>query len=106
MAERVDRMIRPDRHCCLRRSRPLQANQSSSSLDSIHALSHENLAEMATTTAGIEGLRATANTLENQGRPLPPRHLQQTISPAGAAPHKTLAPTAKKISAQASRLKR
>jgi methyl-accepting chemotaxis protein len=42
------------------------ADQSSCSLDSIHTLSHENLAEMATTTAGIESLRATAHELEHQ----------------------------------------
>jgi methyl-accepting chemotaxis protein len=42
------------------------ADQSSSSLDSIHTLSHENLTEMATTTAGIESLRATASALERQ----------------------------------------
>ncbi|MGA2898519.1 MAG: methyl-accepting chemotaxis protein, partial [Acidobacteriaceae bacterium] len=42
------------------------ADQSSSSLDSIHTLSHENLTEMATTTAGIESLRATASALEHQ----------------------------------------
>ena len=32
----------------------------------IHSLSHENLTEMATTTAGIESLRTTAVTLEQQ----------------------------------------
>jgi methyl-accepting chemotaxis protein len=64
MAERVDRMIAQIAIAASQQA--AAANQSSSSLDSIHALSHENLAEMATTTAGIEGLRATANTLENQ----------------------------------------
>jgi methyl-accepting chemotaxis protein len=42
------------------------ANQSSSSLDAIHSLSHDNLTEMATTASGIESLRTTAVTLEQQ----------------------------------------
>jgi methyl-accepting chemotaxis protein len=42
------------------------ADQSSASLDSIHSLSHDNLTEMATTAAGIESLRTTAVTLEQQ----------------------------------------
>jgi len=42
------------------------ADQSSASLDSIHSLSHDNLTEMATTTSGIESLRTTAVTLEQQ----------------------------------------
>jgi methyl-accepting chemotaxis protein len=64
MAERVDRMIAQIAIAASQQA--AAANQSSSSLDSIHTLSHENLTEMATTTAGIEGLRATANALENQ----------------------------------------
>jgi methyl-accepting chemotaxis protein len=64
MAERVDRMIAQIAIAASQQA--AAANQSSSSLDSIHTLSHENLTEMATTTAGIEDLRVTANALENQ----------------------------------------
>ena len=64
MAERVDRMIAQIAIAASQQA--ASADQSSSSLDSIHTLSFENLTEMATTTAGIEGLRATANALERQ----------------------------------------
>jgi methyl-accepting chemotaxis protein len=64
MTERVDRMIAQIAIAASQQA--AAANQSSSSLDSIHSLSHENLSEMATTTAGIESLRATANALELQ----------------------------------------
>ncbi len=64
MAERVDRMIAQIAIAASQQA--AAANQSSSSLDAIHTLSHENLTEMATTTTGIESLRATANALENQ----------------------------------------
>jgi methyl-accepting chemotaxis protein len=64
MAERVDRMIAQIAIAASQQA--AAADQSSSSLDSIHTLSHENLTEMATTTAGIQSLRATANTLEHQ----------------------------------------
>jgi methyl-accepting chemotaxis protein len=64
MAERVDRMIT---QIAIAASQQADAaNQSSSSLDSIHTLSQDNLAETATTTAGIESLRATAAALERQ----------------------------------------
>ena len=64
MAERVDRMIAQIAIAASQQA--ASADQSSSSLDSIHTLSFENLTEMATTTAGIEGLRATASALERQ----------------------------------------
>jgi methyl-accepting chemotaxis protein len=64
LAERVDRMIAQIAIAASQQA--AAADQSSSSLDSIHTLSHGNLAEMSTTTAGIEGLRATAATLESQ----------------------------------------
>jgi methyl-accepting chemotaxis protein len=64
MAERVERMV--TQIAIAASQQAAAADQSSSSLDSIHALSHENLAEMATTTAGIESLRITAATLERQ----------------------------------------
>jgi methyl-accepting chemotaxis protein len=64
MAERVERMI--TQIAIAASQQAAAADQSSSSLDSIHSLSHENLAEMATTAAGIEGLRATAASLERQ----------------------------------------
>jgi len=64
MAEQVDRMIAQIAIATAQQA--AAANQSSTSLDFIHSLSHQNLTEMSTTTAGIEGLRATANDLEHQ----------------------------------------
>jgi methyl-accepting chemotaxis protein len=64
MAERVDRMI--TQIAIAASQQAVAADQSSANLDEIHSLSHENLTEMATTTAGIESLRATAVTLEQQ----------------------------------------
>jgi methyl-accepting chemotaxis protein len=64
MAERVDRMTAQIAIAASQQA--AAADQSSSSLDSIHTLSHENLSEIAIATAGIEGLRATAVTLERQ----------------------------------------
>ncbi len=63
-AERVDRMIAQIAIAASQQA--AAADQSSSSLDSIHTLSHDNLSEMATTTAGIESLRATAAALKDQ----------------------------------------
>ena len=76
MAERVDRMI--TQIAIAASQQAAAADQSSSSLDSIHTLSHENLSEMATTAAGIETLRATAVTLEQQVEHF---HLQATAEP-------------------------
>lgn len=64
MAERVERMITQIAIAAGQQAHA--ADQSSASLDSIHLLSNENLAELATTTAGIEELRRTAATLEHQ----------------------------------------
>jgi methyl-accepting chemotaxis protein len=64
MAERVDRMIAQIAIAASQQT--VAADQSSASLDAIHSLSHENLTEMATTAAGIETLRTTAVTLEQQ----------------------------------------
>jgi methyl-accepting chemotaxis protein len=64
IAERVDRMIAQIAIAASQQAGA--ADQSSGSLDSIHALSHDNLLEMATTTAGIDSLRATAAALERQ----------------------------------------
>jgi methyl-accepting chemotaxis protein len=64
MAERVDRMI--TQIAIAASQQAVAADQSSASLDSIHSLSHENLTEMTTTAAGIESLRTTAVTLEQQ----------------------------------------
>jgi methyl-accepting chemotaxis protein len=64
MAERVDRMIAQIAIAASQQA--AAADQSSASLDAIHSLSHENVTEMATTTAGIESLRTTAVTLEQQ----------------------------------------
>src|SRR6202041_1101074 len=64
MAERVDRMI--TQIAIAASQQAVAADQSSASLDSIHSLSHDNLTEMATTASGIESLRTTAVTLEQQ----------------------------------------
>jgi methyl-accepting chemotaxis protein len=64
IAEQVDRMI--TQIAIAASQQAAAADQSSSSLDFIHTLSHDNLSEMATTTAGIESLRAIAATLESQ----------------------------------------
>jgi methyl-accepting chemotaxis protein len=62
------------------------ADQSSSSLDSIHALSHDNLSEMATTTAGIDSLRATAAALERQVERFHLNLPQSRLAPQRASP--------------------
>ncbi|MBS1798773.1 MAG: methyl-accepting chemotaxis protein [Acidobacteria bacterium] len=64
MAERVDKMIAQIAIAASQQA--AAADQSSASLDSIHTLSHDNLMEMATTASGIETLRTTAVTLEEQ----------------------------------------
>jgi methyl-accepting chemotaxis protein len=64
IAEQVDRMIAQIAIAASQQA--AAADQSSSSLDSIHTLSYDNLSEMATTTAGIEGLRTTAAALKLQ----------------------------------------
>ncbi len=64
MAERVDRMI--TQIAIAASQQATAADQSSASLDSIHSLANENLVEMSTTKAGIEGLRGTAVRLEKQ----------------------------------------
>jgi methyl-accepting chemotaxis protein len=95
MAERVDRMI--TQIAIAASQQAASADQSSSSLHSIHTLSHENLTEMATTTAGIESLRATAVALERQVDRFRLRAPQPTFearraSPARRAlPHHTIA---------------
>jgi methyl-accepting chemotaxis protein len=95
MAERVDRMIAQIAIAASQQA--ASADQSSSSLHSIHDLSHENLTEMATTTAGIESLRATAAALERQVDRFRLRAPQPTFearraSPARRAlPHPTIA---------------
>ena len=64
MAERVDRMI--TQIAIAASQQATAADQSSASLDSIHSLSNENLAEMSTTKAGIDSLRGTVVRLEKQ----------------------------------------
>lgn len=64
MAERVDKMI--TQIAIAASQQAAAADQSSASLDSIHSLSNENLAGMATTASGIESLRTTTVTLEEQ----------------------------------------
>ncbi|GAC1427757.1 MAG: hypothetical protein NVSMB62_25710 [Acidobacteriaceae bacterium] len=64
MAERVERMI--TQIAIAASQQAAAADQSSAALDSIHFLSNENLAELATTTKGIESLRRTAAALESQ----------------------------------------
>ncbi len=89
MAERVDRMIAQIAIAAAQQA--AAANQSSSSLDSIHALSNDNLSEMATTTDGIEGLRATVNALERQVDRFRINAPQQAFSATQATPtHRAL----------------
>lgn len=64
MAERVDRMIAQIAIAASQQA--AAANQSSTSLDAIHTLSHENLDEMARITQGIADLRTTARAMEQQ----------------------------------------
>ena len=64
MAERVDRMITQIAIAACQQA--TAADQSSASLDSIHSLANENLAEMSTTKAGIDSLRGTVVRLEKQ----------------------------------------
>jgi methyl-accepting chemotaxis protein len=79
MAERVDRMIAQIAIATAQQA--AAADQSSASLDAIHALSGENLEEMATTAQGIEALRASAVAMERQvGRSL----VKRAVVDAGA----------------------
>jgi methyl-accepting chemotaxis protein len=64
IAEQVDRMIAQIAIAASQQA--TSADQSSSSLDSIHALSFDNLSEMASTTNGIGSLLKTAAALESQ----------------------------------------
>jgi len=64
MAERVDRMIAQIAIATAQQA--AAADQSSASLDAIHALSGENLEEMATTAQGVEALRGAAVAMERQ----------------------------------------
>ena len=64
MAERVDRMIAQIAIATAQQA--AAADQSSASLDAIHALSGENLSEMATTAQGVEALREAAVAMEKQ----------------------------------------
>ncbi len=64
IAERVDRMIAQIAIATAQQA--AAADQSSASLDAIHALSGENLLEMATTAGGIEALQAAAVAIGGQ----------------------------------------
>ena len=64
MAERVERMI--TQIAIAAGQQASAADQSTYALDSIHTLSTENLAELATASARIEALHRTAATLECQ----------------------------------------
>jgi methyl-accepting chemotaxis protein len=93
MAERVDRMIAQIAIAASQQT--VAADQSSASLDAIHSLSHENLTEMATTAAGIESLRTTAVTLEQQVDRFSLKSAPDTRlipSPSNNQPHITLQP--------------
>jgi methyl-accepting chemotaxis protein len=93
MAERVDRMIAQIAIAASQQT--VAADQSSASLDAIHSLSHENLTEMATTAAGIESLRTTAVTLEQQVDRFSLKSARDTrLSPPSSSnqPHITLQP--------------
>ncbi len=84
MAEQVDRMI--TQIAIAASQQAVAANQSSSSLDSIYSLSYENLNEMATTASGIESLRTTAVTLEQQ---VDRFQLDSTLAVTHHQPHTT-----------------
>jgi methyl-accepting chemotaxis protein len=92
MAERVDRMI--TQIAIAASQQTVAADQSSASLDAIHSLSHENLTEMATTAAGIESLRTTAVTLEQQVDRFSLKSAPDTrlIPSSNNQPHVTLQP--------------
>jgi methyl-accepting chemotaxis protein len=93
MAERVDRMIAQIAIAASQQT--VAADQSSASLDAIHSLSHENLTEMATTAAGIESLRTTAVTLEQQVDRFSLKSASDTrLMPSSSKnqPHSTLQP--------------
>src|SRR3984885_8507137 len=93
MAERVDRMI--TQIAIAASQQTVAADQSSASLDAIHSLSHENLTEMVTTTAGIESLRTTAVTLEQQVDRFSLKSAPDTRlipAPSNRQPHTTLQP--------------
>jgi methyl-accepting chemotaxis protein len=64
IVERVDRMIAQIAIAASQQA--AAADQFSSSIDSIHILSNDNLSEMAAGAAGIESLRTTAATLKSQ----------------------------------------
>ena len=64
MAERVDRMIAQIAIATAQQA--AASDQSSASLDAIHALSGENLNDMAGTAQGIEALRAATIEMERQ----------------------------------------
>src|SRR6201996_5254063 len=88
MAERVDRMI-TQIAILAAPQRAAAADQSSANLDEIHSLSHDNLTEMATTATGIESLRTTVVTLEQQVARF---NLQSLPVLPPTAPHRTAAP--------------
>ena len=92
MAERVDRMIAQIAIAASQQA--ASADQSSSSLDSIYTISSENLTEMATTTAGIEGLRATASALEHQVERFRLQAPQSAFEPRRTSPTTHLTPPA------------
>ena len=64
MAERVERMITQIAIAATQQS--AAADKSSHTLEAIHILSSDNLAELATTATGIESLQQTAAALEHQ----------------------------------------
>ena len=81
MAERVERMITQIAIAAGQQSGA--ADQSTYALDSIHTLSTENLAELATAAAGIEHLHRTAAALE--------RHVERfRLNPTTATPSTAL----------------
>jgi methyl-accepting chemotaxis protein len=96
LAERVDRMIAQIAIAASQQA--AAADQSSASLDAIHTLSHGNLAEMSTATAGIEGLRTTAAALESQVERF---RLRTPPTPTPRSPQMTLGPKARPITTRA-----
>jgi methyl-accepting chemotaxis protein len=94
IAERVDRMIAQIAIAASQQAGA--ADQSSNSLDAIHALSQENLTEVAITTAGIDSLRATAAALERQVERF--RLATQSPLPGRASPATRVSPTSRALS--------
>jgi methyl-accepting chemotaxis protein len=90
IAERVDRMIAQIAIAASQQA--ASADQFSASLDAIHTLSNDNLAEMVTTTSSIESLRVTANALESQVERFSLTIARPSTSPTCTSPGRVFRP--------------